>query len=62
VDYRFTLANERTFLALILPIAAYRRWRSVERAMETGWRLPDARVVPVVAGGVSIAVVSVLLS
>jgi len=100
VDYRFTLANERTFLAwirtslgllagsiavetlvtptpgvamymaiavgmvlaLILPIAAYRRWRSVERAMEAGRRLPDARVVPVVAGGVSIAVVAAAVS
>lgn len=100
VDYRFTLANERTFLAwirtsfgllagsiavetlvtpppgvamytaiaigmalaLILPIAAYRRWRSVERAMEAGRPLPDTRVVPIVAGGVSMAVVAAAIS
>ncbi|MFQ6331288.1 YidH family protein [Nocardia sp. CWNU-33] len=92
VDYRFTLANERTFLAWIrtalglvagavaihtlappaapdyvlriaalicialatmLSIAAYRRWRSVERAMAAGSALPGPGAAPLLAVGVS---------
>lgn len=91
VDYRFTLANERTFLAwirtslgllagavavhalvapidtggvlraavlvclflaVVLALGAYRRWRIVERAMRVGGPLPAPGSVPVLAVGV----------
>lgn len=93
VDYRFTLANERTFLAwirtslgllagavaihalvapidtgavlraavlgclflaVVLALGAYRRWRIVERAMRVGGPLPTPGSVPVLAVGVGV--------
>ncbi|MEV4557096.1 DUF202 domain-containing protein [Kitasatospora sp. NPDC049285] len=94
IDYRFTLANERTFLAWIrtalallagaialdqltpdlapepvratlsvllaaggagLGVAAYRRWRQVERAMRAGGALPATRIMLVLTVCVALA-------
>lgn len=93
-DYRFTLANERTFLAWIrtalailaagvlldqfstrlrpqalvvtvavvlcalaavLGVQAYGHWRANEIAMRHRDRLPPTTLLPLVAGGISIA-------
>lgn len=89
-DYRFSLANERTYLAWIrtslallaggvaleavvpdfgppglkpiagfalvllatlLPLLAYRRWRSTEEALRLGRSLPGPHLLRTVAGG-----------
>jgi putative membrane protein len=93
-DYRFTLANERTFLAWIrtalailaagilldqfstrlqpptlvvtvavllsalaavLGVQAYNHWRANEIAMRHKGRLPTTALLPIVAGGITVA-------
>ena len=102
-DYRFSLANERTFLAwirtalgllaggigvltllpevghpilryavglgllalaLLLPLRAYVRWSSTERALRTGRSLPEPGLLRLVTGGlvvVTLLVVALVL-
>ncbi|MDI3212955.1 DUF202 domain-containing protein [Arthrobacter sp. AL12] len=69
-DYRFSLANETTFLAwirtslaLIVGALAYRRWAQMEEAMRNNRELPFSGVMLVMTVGVAAAafILAVLL-
>jgi putative membrane protein len=67
-DYRFSFANERTFLAwvrtaVLCVAAAWFSWALAERAVRQGQALPGigfGLVVAVVIAGVGVAIVGVL--
>ena len=60
-DYRFSLANERTFLAWIRTALGYLRWLSNEKAMRLKQDLPYTRTLLVISVLLLAVVAAVML-